>query len=327
VCKLDKALYGLKQAPRAWYSRFSAKLIAIGFWVSTTDSSLFIYKKHGVTMFLLVYVDDIIVTNSSSIAVDALLKDLASEFTLKDLGDLLYFLGIQVTKRIDGGIMLCQEKYHMDLLERVVMKSCKAVATPISTSEKLSIQGGTQLGENDSMQYRSIVGALQYLTLTRPDLSYVVNKVCQFLHAPTTIHWMVVKRILRYLKGTLRLGITLTPSKSTLVSAFSDADWAGFVVYFGHNLILWSSWKQATVSWSSTEAEYKSLANTTIEIIWVQTLLHELGVIRSQSACLWCDNLGATYLTVNPVFHAKTKHVEVDYHFVHERVASKFLEV
>jgi hypothetical protein len=154
-------------------------------------------------MFLLVYVDDIIVTNSSSIAVDALLKDLASEFTLKDLGDLLYFLGIQVTKRIDGGIMLCQEKYHMDLLERVVMKSCKAVATPISTSEKLSIQGGTQLGENDSMQYRSIVGALQYLTLTRPDLSYAVNKVFQFLHAPTTIHWMVVKRILRYLKGTL----------------------------------------------------------------------------------------------------------------------------
>jgi hypothetical protein len=140
-----------------------------------------------------------------------------------------------------------KEKYAMNLLERVGMKSCKAVATPISTSKKLSIQGGTRLRENDSMQYRSIVGALQYLTLTRPDISYAINKVCQTLHASTTVHWMVVKRILRYLKGTLRFGITLTPSKSTLVSAFSDADWVGcvddrwstegFVVYFGHNLV------------------------------------------------------------------------------------------
>jgi hypothetical protein len=229
VCKLDKALYGLKQAPGAWYSRFNAKPTAIGFRTSKADSSLFIYKKHGVTMFLLVYVDDIIVTSSSSVVVDVVLKDLALEFALKDLGDFHYLLGIQVIKQTDGDITLCQEKYVTYLHERVGMKSCKAVATPISTSEKLSFQGGTRLGENDSMQYHSIVGALQYLTLTQPDLSYAINKVCQFLHAPTTVHWMVVKRILRYLKGTLRLGITFTPSKSTLVSAFSDADWAGCV--------------------------------------------------------------------------------------------------
>jgi hypothetical protein len=148
------------------YSRFSAKLTVVGFQASKADSSLFIYKKHGITMFLLVYVDNIIVTSSSPAAVDALLKDLAPEFALKDLGDLHYFLGIQVTKRKDGGITLCQEKYAMDLLERVGMKTCKAVATPISTSEKLSVQGGTRLGENDSVQYHSIVGALQYLTLT-----------------------------------------------------------------------------------------------------------------------------------------------------------------
>jgi hypothetical protein len=223
VCKLDKALYDLKQAPRAWYSRFSAKLIHLGFKASKADTSLFIYNKHIVTMYLLVYVDDIIVTSSSTAAVDALLRDLGAEFVLKDLGDLQYFLGIQVIKQSDG-LLLCQEKYATDLLKKVGMQHCKPVATPLSISEKLSLEGGTRLGEKDGAHYQSIVGALQYLTLTRSDLSFSVNKVCQFFHMLTTVHWMDVKRILRYLRGTLKLGITFTPDKSTQISAFSDVD-------------------------------------------------------------------------------------------------------
>jgi hypothetical protein len=146
-----------------------------------------------------------------------------------------------------------------------------------------------------------------------------------------------VKRILRYLCGTLKLGITFTPDSSTLVSAFSDADWAGsvddrrstsrFGVYLGCNLVSWSSRKQATICRSSKDAEDKALANVTAEIIWIQALLHELGMSQSWPAWLWCDNLGATYLMANPVFHAWTKYVEVDYYFVCERVASKRLEV
>jgi hypothetical protein len=171
VCKLDKTLYGLKQAPRAWYSRFSTKLKQLGFRSSKADTSLFIYDKLRVTMFLLVYVDDIIMTSSNSSAVDALLKDLRSDFALKDLGNLHYFLGIQVMKK-NGGLVLSQEKYASDLLEKVGMRNCKLVATPLSTSEKkLSIEEGTRLGEEDSTRYRSVVGALQYLTLTCPDLS------------------------------------------------------------------------------------------------------------------------------------------------------------
>jgi hypothetical protein len=181
------------------------------------------YDKQGITMFLLVYVDDNIVTISSPTTIDALLKDLRSEFALKDLGSLHYFLGIEVMKK-GNGIVLSQEKCASDLLDKVGMEKCKSVATPLSTSEKMSIEVGTRLGEKDSTRYRSVVGALQYLTLTRPGLSFLVNKVCQFLHAPTTAHWMAVKRILWYIRGTLKLGITIHPDKSTLLSAFSDAD-------------------------------------------------------------------------------------------------------
>jgi histone deacetylase 1/2 len=336
VCKLDRALYGLKQAPRAWYSRLSAKLVALGFKRSKADTSLFFYSKGGITMFVLVYVDDIIVASSTENATTALLKDLKEDFALKDLGELHYFLGIEVSK-VCNGIILTQDKYASDLLKKVGMSDCKPVSTPLSTSEKLSLHEGTLLGDRDATHYRSVVGALQYLTLTRPDIAFSVNKVCQFLHAPTTVHWEAVKRILKYVKQCTKLGLKIYKSPSTLVSAFSDADWAGniddrkstggFAVFLGTNLVSWSSRKQPTVSRSSTESEYKAIANATAEVMWVQILLKEIGVYSPRAAKLWCDNLGAKYLTSNPVFHARTKHIEVDYHFVRDRVNQRLLEV
>jgi len=217
------------------------------------------------------------------------------------------------------------------------MSDCKPIGTPLSTSEKLSIHEGSPLGEKDITQYRSIVGALQYLTLTRPDIAFSVNKVCQFLHAPTTLHWAAVKRILRYIKQCTNLGLHIHRSDSTLVSAFSDADWAGsvddrkstggFAVFLGSNLVSWSARKQPTVSRSSTESEYKALANATAELIWVQILLTEIGIKSPRAAKLWCDNLGAKYLSANPIFHARTKHIEVDYHFVRDQVSKKLLDI
>jgi histone deacetylase 1/2 len=336
VCKLDKALYGLKQAPRAWFSRLSKKLVDLGFQGSKADTSLFFSNKGGIIIFVLVYVDDIIVASSSERATTALLQDLKGEFALKDLGDLHYFLGIEVNK-VQNGIVLSQEKYATDLLKKVGMSDCKPACTPMSVSEKLSLHEGSLLGPDDATQYRSIVGALQYLTLTRPDIAFSVNKVCQFLHAPHTVHWIAVKRILRYLKQCAQLGIEFHKSGSTLVSGFSDADWAGslddrrstggFAIFLGSNLVSWSARKQATVSRSSTESEYKAIANATAEIMWVQTLLAELGIKSPRAAKIWCDNLGAKYMSANPVFHARTKHIEVDYHFVRERVSQKLLEI
>ncbi|XP_071683505.1 uncharacterized protein [Lolium perenne] len=333
---VSRALYGLKQAPRARYSRLSSKLCGLGFIPSKADTSLFLFNKASITIFVLIYVDDIIVTSSSDHAISALLRDLNKNFAIKDLGDLHYFLGIEVT-RMHNGLLLTQEKYANDLLQKIGMQGCKSAPTPLSSTEQLSLTDGTPLGSDDSTQYRSVVGGLQYLTLTRPDLAYSVNKVCQYLHAPTTEHWTAVKRILRYVKDTVNTGITFVKSSSTFLSAFSDADWAGsiddrrstggFAIFVGPNLVSWSARKQATVSRSSIEAEYKSLANATAEMIWVEALLRELGVKLKDKPCLWCDNLGATYLSANSVFHARTKHIEIDFHFVRERVARNLLNI
>jgi histone deacetylase 1/2 len=217
------------------------------------------------------------------------------------------------------------------------MLKCKHATTPMSATDRLSVLDGDLLSPDDATEYRSLVGGLQYLTITRPDVSYAVNRVCQYLHASRISHWSAVKRILRYVCFTASYGLLLQPAASSVLSAFSDADWAGcpddmrstggYAVFFGPNLIAWNAHKQATVSRSSTEAEYTAVANATAELIWVQSLLRELGVSQNQPLVLWCDNIGVTYLSSNPVFHARTKHIEVDYHFVRERVAQKLLRI
>ena len=179
-----------------------------------------------------------------------------------------------------------------------------------------------------------MVGALKYLTLTRPDISSAVNKACQKMHQPTTQDWSDLKHLLRYPKGTILFGILLSRKSEQFISAYSDSDWAGstidrrstggYLVYLGRNLISWCSKKQQIVARSSSEAEYKSLANATSEIIWIESLLNELQIKMNHASILYCDNIGATYLTANPVFHARTKHIEINFHFVRERVAEIF---
>jgi len=279
VCKLKKAIYGLKQAPRAWYAELSSKLVVLGFVPSRSDTSLFIYSKGGVEIYMLIYVDDIIVTSSSQDAGKVLLQALKKDFALKDLGDLHYFLGIEVERKSSGDLLLTQRRYAQDILSRVRMLNCKPVATPMALAEKMIQGDGDLLGPEDSTRYRSVVGALQYITLTRPDLAFAINKVCQYLHSPTTTHWSAVKRVIRYLKFSMNTGLLIRKKSPLIVSGFSDADWAGcrddrrstggFVIFLGSNVISWSARKQPTMSRSSTEAEYKSMANATAEMIWV----------------------------------------------------------
>jgi histone deacetylase 1/2 len=196
LCRLDKALYGIKQAPRTWHVRLSSVLAALGFTPSTADTSLFILRRPGLTLYLLVYVDDIIVVSSSSAATDRLVHQLGTLFALKDLGPLHYFLGVEVHTPSRGGLLLSQRKYASELLLKAGLQKCAPVTTPMVASETLSANDGTPLSVEESTRYRSIVGGLQYLTMTRPDLSFAVNKVCQYLHAPRCAHWSAVKCIL-----------------------------------------------------------------------------------------------------------------------------------
>ncbi|KAD2393896.1 hypothetical protein E3N88_40873 [Mikania micrantha] len=319
VCLLHKSLYGLKQAPRAWFNRLSTALQQL---------------------------DDIIITGNHKEAVADVITRLSSLFAVKDLGRLHYFLGIEVVHH-NSDLLLCQRKYIISILHRAGLIDCKPVTSPMSTSHVLLPDDSPPLA--DPTRYRQTVGALQYVTLSRPDIAFAVNKVCQFMHAPTENHWVAVKRILRYLKGTTHLGLLFRHGSGSrlqafsdshwqqdVIQAYSDSDWAGcpvdrrstggYAIYLGSNLISWAARKQRTVSRSSTESEYKAIADTVAELIWLRSLLRELGLVN-HSPTLWCDNLGATYLSANPVFHARTKHVEVDYHFVRKQVTQGKLNV
>uniref|UniRef100_A0A2N9GEN7 Reverse transcriptase Ty1/copia-type domain-containing protein n=1 Tax=Fagus sylvatica TaxID=28930 RepID=A0A2N9GEN7_FAGSY len=223
VCRLHKSIYGLKQAPRAWFKSFTTQQLHLGFIASSADSSLFIYHHQQVIAYLLLYVDDIVLTSNSPSFLDHLILQLRKVFDLKDLGALHYFLGLQVSRTSDA-LHVTQSKYASDLLIKHHMVDSKPAKTPCSPNTRLSMHEGDLL--SDPHGYRSLVRVLHYLTFTRPDISFVVHQVCQYMAAPTSTHLTAAKRVLRYIKGTLYLGIAFTPGPLSL-SVFSDADWAG----------------------------------------------------------------------------------------------------
>ncbi|MCH79675.1 retrovirus-related Pol polyprotein from transposon TNT 1-94, partial [Trifolium medium] len=294
VCKLQRALYGLKQAPRAWYERLTHALVSFGFHSSRCHPSLFVYNHNGVTLYVLVYVDDILLTGSSSAILHDLIGKLNAQFALKHLGKPDYFLGIEVKYLSTGSVLLTQSKYIKDLLHKANMAEAKGICTPMFVS-----------------------------TFARP------------LHT----HWQAVKRILGYLLHTSHHGLLLQPSATVSkfsIRAYSDSDWAsdmddrrstsGSCIFFGPNLVSWSAKKQSLVARSSAEAEYRALAHTTSELMWIQSLLLDLK-IPIHTPALLCDNVSAVLIAHNPVLHARTKHLELDIHFVREKVVAKALHI
>jgi hypothetical protein len=327
VCRLNKSLYGLKQAPRAWHNRFASHITSLGFVEAKSDTSLFIYYRGADVAFLLLYVDDIVLTASSPSFLHRIIAALRREFSMTDMGPLHHFLGVSVQRRGDS-LFLSQRQYMLEILERADMNNCKASSTPVDTHSKLPADGASV---SDPSQYRSLAGALQYLTFTRPDIAYAVQQVCLYMHDPREPHLSALKRILRYLQGTLDLGLHLHRTSPADLTVYTDADWAGcpdtrkstsgYAVFFGDNLISWSSKRQPTVSRSSAEAEYRAVANGVAEASWLRQLLLELRCPLRRATVVYCDNVSAVYLSTNPVQHQRTKHIEIDLHFVRERVA------
>ena len=328
VCRLNKSLYGLKQAPRAWYSRFASFLISLGFTEAKSDTSLFIFSHGTEIVYLLLYVDDIILTASSQQLLHRVIAALKKEFAMKDLGPLHHFLGVAVQRHRDS-VLLSQRQYTLDILARHGISDCKPCSTPIDTCAKVPADAGPSVA--DPTAYRSLVGALQYLTFTRPDIAYAVQQVCLHMHDPRETHLVAAKRILRYLQGTLSHGLVIPRTAPTQLRVYTDADWAGcpdtrrstsgYAVFLGGSLVSWSSKRQPTVSRSSAEAEYRAVANGVAEATWLRQLLQELHHPLDSACLIYCDNVSACYLSTNPVQHQRTKHVEIDLHFVRERVA------
>ncbi|KAK0591398.1 hypothetical protein LWI29_001105 [Acer saccharum] len=290
VCKLRKAIYGLRQAPRAWYNELRSFLLAAGFVNSRSDASLFFCHKSEHTLYLLVYVDDIIVTGSSVTQVRQFITTLAQRFSLKDLGQLSFFLGVEA-HHTSRGLFLSQQKYVRELLAKSNMLGANSISTPLSTSDTLKLVDGS--APTDATQYRQVVGSLQYLSLTRPDDSFAVNKLSQFMHRD------------------------LDDRRST----------TAYIIFLGSTPISWSSKKQHTVARSSTEAEYRAIASAAAELNWVGNLLSELKVQVPEAPVIYCDNVGATYVCANPVFHSRMKHIAIDFFFVWDQVARKQLRI
>jgi hypothetical protein len=245
---------------------------------------------------------------------------------MKDLGVLHHFLGVTVEPH-PAGLLLHQRQYTLDILERAGMTDCNPCSTPVDTQGKLSEAKSNPV--TDPTAYRSLAGALQYLTFTRPDITYAVQQICLHMHDPREPHLTALKRLIRYLRGTVDYGLLLHRSSSAELVVYIDADWvgcpdtrrstSGYAVFLGGNLMSWSSKRQPVVSRSSAEAEYRAVANGVTEASWLRQLLAELHTPLSRSTLV--DNVSAVYLSTNPVQHQRTKHVEIDLHFVRDRVA------
>jgi hypothetical protein len=328
VCRLNRSLYGLKQAPRAWHSRLATFLLTLGFMEAKSDTSLFVHHHGAETVYLLLYMDDIVLTASSPSLLCRLVDALQREFQVKDLGVLHHFLGVTAEPR-PSGLLLHQRQCTLDILERAQMSDCKPCSTPVDTQAKLSEATGDSVA--DPTGYRSLASALQYLTFTRPDISYAVQQVCLHMHDPREPHLAALKRLLRYLRGTVDYGLLLHRSTSSELVVYTDANWAGcpdtrrstsgYAVFLGGNLVSWSAKHQPVVSRSSAEAEYRVVANGVAEVAWLRQLLAELHSPLSRSTLVYCNNVSAVYLSTNPVQHQRTKHVEIDLHFVRDYVA------
>ena len=296
-CKLRKALYGLKQSPRAWFGRFTAAMKKFGYKQSNSDHTLFLKRRGNQITCLIIYVDDMVITGNDEQEIKILKGRLFLEFEMKDLGNLKYFLGIQVL-RSKKGIFINQKKYILDLLAETGMIDCKPAETPIIVNHGLQTEQGGEMAEKE--RYQKLMGKLIYLAHTRPDISYAVGVVSRFMHCPQVKHMEAVMRILRYLKGTSNRGVLFRNNGHLNLMAYTDADWAGdkdsrkstsgYFTLVGGNLVTWRSKKQNVVALSSAEAEFRGIAKGVTEILWLRKLLCELGFPPRGACILICDN-------------------------------------
>ncbi|KAJ9558487.1 hypothetical protein OSB04_013101 [Centaurea solstitialis] len=333
VYKLRKALYGLHQAPRAWYDTLSTYLLENEFERGVIDKTLFIRRTKNDVLLVQIYVDDIIFGSTD----DKMCKDfedlMHKRFKMSSMGELTFFLGLQVKQKTDG-IFLNQSKYVASMLQKFGMADAKPASTPMETHKQLTADAEGE--EVDVHHYRSMIGSLMYLTASRPDIMFAVCVCARYQVRPKEIHLQAVKRIFRYLKGQPRLGLWYPKDSSFDLVAYTDSDYGGANLdrkstsggcqFLGSRLVSWQCKKQTTVSQSTTEAEYIAASSCCSQVLWIQNQMIDYGLTFLQTP-IYIDNNSAISIVNNPVKHSKTKHIEIRFHFIRDCNEKKLIQV
>ncbi|KAG2759912.1 Retrovirus-related Pol polyprotein from transposon TNT 1-94 [Phytophthora cactorum] len=337
VCQLQRSLYGLKQSPRMWNQTIDNFMLELGFKKCEANHCIYVKRDDQDMIFVALYVDDLVLASNNDKLLKSTKKALSERFDMTDLGHLKYFLGMEIDQDVvTGKVSMRQTKFAKDILEKFGMEHSNPVKTPQDPGLKLTntmCEGGCKHEETMAkVPYRNAVGCLMYLMVgTRPDLAAAVGVLSQFAADPCPAHWQAHKRVFRYIKGTRTHGIEIQAASEDGLQGYSDADWAGdvetrrstsgYAFMMNSGCISWRSKKQWTVALSSTEAEYMALTEAAQGTIWLKAFLCELGEMKSDDPVkIYEDNQGSIALAKNPEFHKRTKHIDIRYHFVRERV-------
>lgn len=331
VLKLKRAIYGLKQSSRAWYQRVNDYLIHLGYKKSDYEPCLFTKFKDNVKIIIALFVDDFFVFSNCTKATEQLVQELSNKFKIKNLGQVKQCLGVRV-RVTENEITLDQEQYVENLLKRFNMSHCKTAETPMEINLRL------EKSENvcNMYPYQQLIGGLMYLAvLTRPDIAYSVSYLSQFNNSYNETHWKHAKRVLRYLKNTKNYGLVFRKD-NFYIEGFVDADWgsdsvdrksySGYCFKLSNTVISFECRKQRNVALSSTEAEYISMSEASKEAIYLKNLLGEI-VGKSDPIVLYNDCQSAQKLVLNPMYHRRSKHIDIRYHFVREAVSNNYVKI
>ena len=330
VCLLRKALYGLKQTSRNWNHKFSQFLLQFGFTASDADPCAYYSSQGGQTIILLIYVDDGLICFSRSTNIDHILDTIEKTFS-NTRGHVGCYVGLRITRRRDTQkIFLDQTHYLTKLVRKFGFFDAVPLSVPVDPHSHLSFLSSNDFSSTTNFSYQTIVGCLQFACIgTHPDISYAVSVAAKYCLNPSPTHCNALRRILKYLAGTLDLGFSFSGNNHPLsLSAYSDVDFAmdlddrksrsEYILFVNHGPVFWASHKQASCASSTTEAEYLAASTATKEIIWHRRLLTSLGKAPTSPTPLFTDNQSALRLIKNPEFHCRTKHIDVQYHVIRE---------
>ncbi|GLI66230.1 hypothetical protein VaNZ11_009969 [Volvox africanus] len=333
ACRLLRSIYGLKQAPRCWYMKLAAELDKLGFKPSVADPALFIKKDEKEIVYLLVHVDDIIITSEDEAMIRRVKTEIGQAFKIRDLGEAKVFLGMEISRGAHGEVKLSQRRYIEELLQRHQLVNAKPRKTPLPPGTRALPAEDNNKELVDNTKYRALVGELNYLaTSTRPDISQAMSVLARFMGNPSKVHMGLALGVLRYLAGTKELGLCYDGDGDLTMVGYSDSDWAGdpatrrsttgYVFLLNGAAISWNSQLQRTAAASTVEAEYQATAAAVREALWLRKLTRDLG-LRTQAIQIRTDSEGSMSLGNNPIMSVRSKHIDVQHHLVRERVLRK----